>query len=550
MLQLKYIFPFIIIFLSNFLFSQKKINDFIYPLEKESEITGNYGEIRPNHFHAGIDFSTDPTLNLPIRSVSDGYVSRIKISSVGYGRVIYITHTNGLVSVYAHQKKYAPKINEFIKQKQIAQHKNEIEVYLNPIEIPVKKGEVIGFTGNSGRSTGPHLHFEIREEKSEIPINPLLIYNVKDETKPILTHIVIYNASDTTSITKIKTIQVKTINNKLSVSSNSIIINENIFAIAYSGYDLNHPNGSKNNIYEAKLLLDNELIYHHQLNYISFDNARYVNFFSEKENGVKFQKCFTPKCYNVPIYKTIKNDGKIKLNDTLFHKLSIEISDEKGNKSLLLLNIKTKQLKGYKTNTTNYTTFCNKDFNFKNENLEVNIKAGSLTRDIALKPYITKQGKATIGNKNEVLLQAFTIRIKITNPIRGKENKMVILNEENCLKSSYDNGWLEADTKSFGSFNYTYDTIAPIITLSNQNKKKELQNFKNSISFKVSDKLSGIKDYNIFINDIWSIAEYDAKTNTVNCYFDEKTPRGKIKIRIEVKDNVDNITTLETQAIR
>ena len=189
MLQLKYIFPFIIIFLSNFLFSQKNINDFIYPLEREMKITGNYGEIRPNHFHAGIDLSTDPTLNLPIRSVSDGYVSRIKISSVGYGRVIYITHTNGLVSVYAHQKKYAPKINEFIKQKQIAQHKNEIEVYLNPMEIPLKKGEVIGFTGNSGRSTGPHLHFEIREEKSEIPINPLLIYNVKDETKPILTHI-------------------------------------------------------------------------------------------------------------------------------------------------------------------------------------------------------------------------------------------------------------------------------------------------------------------------------------------------------------------------
>ena len=105
---------------------------------------------------------------------------------------------------------------------------------------------------------------------------------------------------------------------------------------------------------------------------------------------------------------------------------------------------------------------------------------------------------------------------------------MVILNEENCLQSSYDNGWLEADTKSFGVFNYIYDTIAPIITLINHNKKKELQNFKNSISFKVSDKLSGIKDYNIFINDIWSIAEYDAKTNTVNCYFDEKTPRGKI----------------------
>jgi len=550
MLQVKYIFHLFIISLSNFLFSQKTNNDFIYPLERASKITGYYGEIRPNHFHAGIDFSTDQTLNLPIRSISDGYVSRIKISSVGYGRVIYITHTNGLVSVYAHQKKYAPKIDAFIKQKQIVQQKNDIEVFLNPTEMRIKKSEVIGFTGNSGRSTGPHLHFEIREEKSEIPINPLLIYNVKDEIKPILTHIGIYSASNLTCITKIKTIEVKSTNNKLSVTSNSIIINENIFAIAYSGYDLNNPNGSKNTIYEVKILLDNELIYHHQLNYISFDNARYVNFFSEKENGVKFQKCFTPKCYDIPIYKTIINDGKIKLSDTLFHKLLIEVLDEKGNNSNLLLYIKTKQLKGYKTDKTIYTTFCNKDFNFKNEDLEVSIKASTLTRDIDLNPHITTQNKIIIGTKNEILLQAFTFQVKITNPIKGKENKMVIVNDNNCLQSSYENGWLKADTKSFGVFTYLYDTIAPIITLISNNKKKEMPSFKNSISFKVSDKLSGIKDYTIFINDIWSIAEYDAKTNTVDCYFDEKTPTGKLRIKIEVKDNVDNITTLETQAIR
>ena len=550
MLQLKLIFPFLLIFYSSIVFSQKPVDGYIYPLEKEPTITGNYGEIRPNHFHVGLDFSTDSDLNLPIRSVYDGYVSRIKISSVGYGKVIYITHPNGYVSVYAHQKNYASKIDTIVKQKQKEQRKNEIELYFNLNEIPVKKGEIIGYTGNSGRSTGPHLHFEIREEKSEIPINPLLIYKIKDEIKPILTHVGFYGASDTTALTLIKTILVKTVNNKLSVSSNSIILNENIFAIAYSGYDLNNLKGSKNNIYEAKIVFDNELIYHHQLNNISFDNARYVNFFSEKENGIKFQKCFTPKCYTIPIYKTIKNGGKIKLNDTLFHKLSIEIIDEKGNNSILLLYVKTKQLKGYKTNITSYTTLCNSDFNFKNEDFEINIKAGTLTKDIVLIPYYSKAGKVLIGNKNEVLLKACTLKIKILNPIKGKENKIIIQNEENYLLTNYENGWLKTDTKSFGVFNYLYDTVAPIITLSNLIKKKEIQKLKSSIIFKVSDNLSGIKDYNIFINDIWSIAEYDAKTNTVICYFDEKTPIGKLNIKVEVKDNVDNITILELKAIR
>jgi murein DD-endopeptidase MepM/ murein hydrolase activator NlpD len=103
---------------------------FIYPLDREVVVTGNYGEIRPNHFHAGLDFSTDPSINLPIKSVADGYVSRIKIGSGGYGRVLYITHTNGYVSVYAHQKKYAQKIDEYIKRNlQLEQKKNEIEVY-------------------------------------------------------------------------------------------------------------------------------------------------------------------------------------------------------------------------------------------------------------------------------------------------------------------------------------------------------------------------------------------------------------------------------------
>ena len=139
-------------FLSSFSiqnYAQSNYLGFGYPMDKEPIITGNYGEIRPNHFHVGLDFSTDPTINLPIKSVADGYVSRIKISSGGYGKVLYITHPNGYVSVYAHQKKYADKIDVYTKQKQRELKKNEIELFPTPNELIVKKGEVIGYTGNS-----------------------------------------------------------------------------------------------------------------------------------------------------------------------------------------------------------------------------------------------------------------------------------------------------------------------------------------------------------------------------------------------------------------
>jgi murein DD-endopeptidase MepM/ murein hydrolase activator NlpD len=530
-------FLFFVCFSSDF-YAQYNGLGFIYPLDREVVVTGNYGEIRPNHFHAGLDFSTDPILNLPIKSVADGYVSRIKIGSGGYGRVLYITHNNGYVSVYAHQKKYAQKIDEYIKKIQLEQKQNEIEVYPKANDLLVKKGEVIGYTGNSGSSTGPHLHFEIREEKSEIPINPLLVYDVKDDVKPELTHLAIYSMTDTNNIKRISSIPVKYIGDKLSLPKYTQVLTENTFAIGFAGFDRANGNTNKNNIYEAKVLLDDKIIYHHQLNNISFDNGRYVNVFSEKEGGVKFQKCFSPTCYDIAIYKSLVNGGKILLNDTLPHKISLQINDEKGNKNALTFFVKTRNLKGYTVNTIKHNVFCNQDVNIKKEDVEVLIKSGTLSKHASVSVYINKLGKAFVGNKDEDLLKAFTLSIKIPKAIPGKENKMVLINEAHCMVGTYENGWLKVESKSFGIFSYGYDTVAPTIVLPSSKKKTSI----NSVRFKVADNLSGIADYHIYVNGVWQIAEYDAKSATISCNFSEATPK---TLKIEVIDRVGNKAVLE-----
>lgn len=525
--------------------AQLKNINFIYPLDREPIVTGNYGEIRPNHFHAGLDFSTDPIINLPIKSVADGYVSRIKISSGGYGRVLYITHANGYVSVYAHQKRYADKIDNYIKKKQVEQKKNEIEVMLQPTELLVKQGEVIGYTGNTGSSTGPHLHFEIREEKSEVPINPLLVYHVKDDIKPTLSFIGIYNASDSLNVFLEKFEQVKILkgqNAPIIGKQNLMVLNNNVFTLAFSGYDQANGSANKNNIYEAMIKLDGKLIYHHQLNNISFDDAKYVNVFSEKVNGQKMQKCFSPSCNDVGIYKLITNAGKIVLPDTLKHTIDLQVLDESGNQNTISFTVRAKALNGFTKNTSSLNAFCNKETIIKKDNFEVTIPTGCITNACYVATYINKIGKMVIGNSKDILLKPFSFSIKVVNPIKGLEDKLVALNEGHYIVGKYENGWFKAQSKSFGVFDMVYDTIKPTITYPIGKTTKT--NTSNRIIFKIHDNQSGIADYHVYVNDVWKIAEYDAKSATVTCTFTEALKSTDV-VTLEVIDRVGNKTVLK-----
>lgn len=541
-------------FISLASFAQTNGQSFAFPLDRNPVVTGNYAELRPNHFHAGLDFSTDPVVNLPIKCVADGYVSRIKISGGGYGRVLYVTHPNGYVTVYAHQKKYADKINAYTRAKQLQQQKNEIELFPAPGELPVKTGEVIGYTGNTGSSTGPHLHFEIREEKSEVPLNPLLFYDVKDDVKPVVTHVAVYNTSDSNAVSLQQSIAFSPKLNGLNLPGNTLVLPQNTFALAFAGYDQMNGSANKNNIYEAKLELDGRLIYHHQLNQIAFDQARYVNVFSEKSGSVKFQKCFTPACYDVSIYKTLVNGGKIELKDTLKHVLELSVADEKGNRNNLVFYVKAKEVKGYAKEGTKVNAYCSKDFSMKQADFELFVPKGALAANTLLFRKTSAKalagGGIWLGESKEKLLKPFRFSMKVPNPLPGKEAQLVMLVNGDAVAAKYENGWLQAEPKAFGNFNYTYDTVAPVITYGyNKTKPANIKGYKN-LAFKVSDNLSGIGDYHLYINNTWQIAEYDAKSSTIFCYFDEGTPVGNIDIRLEVSDKVGNKANFEWKTMR
>ena len=244
------------------------------PLDIDLILSGTFGELRSNHFHAGIDLKTKGVEGLNIYSIADGYISRIKVSSFGYGKVIYITHYDGNTSVYAHLKEFSHKIDSIVKIEQYKNKKFEIDYYLKKDAIKVKQKEIIGKSGNSGSSAGAHLHFEIRDSKTQKPINPLYFdFKIKDEIKPDIKKIKIYNFKN---INKHQTFDIiKTEKNNYSI--NDTLLTDGDFGIGISTYDKSNYAYNKNGVYSIKLYVDEKLKFHFIADTLNFITTRFIN---------------------------------------------------------------------------------------------------------------------------------------------------------------------------------------------------------------------------------------------------------------------------------
>jgi hypothetical protein len=535
---LKNTFFIVLIFYHFCSFSQGK---YAWPIDFIN-ISGNYGEIRPNHFHAGIDFSTQKEENFPIFAVDDGYISRIKISPYGYGKALYITHPGGKVSVYGHQNKFNLKLSAYVKEQQYLKQSFEIELFPLPGQFPVKKGELIGYSGNTGGSTGPHLHFEIRDEKTEVPLNPLLYFKLLDTIKPVVSTIWFYDVSDPLNPKYTHSVRVKNKREGPRCVNDSIVLNYSIIGIAFSGDDIDKPDGNPNNIYDVKMRLDTDFIYHHQLDQIAFDDARYVNAFADWINKQKVQKCFTPKLYPAVMYKKLVNHGVIDLSDTLFHKINMKFTDESANSASLEFYVRaSKYKKGPLYAETKLYINCEKDYVYNSKSFSITLPAKTLFNDTELKIKNETTTSVFIESGKADFRSPGIISFHLPEKLKAIAGKMVLLCNGSISIPLPTEPVNTYNFKDFGDFQLKSDTIGPTIkTKVPLNKLKTLIKRAGQLSFVLEDNLSGIGSYNFFINDRWVLAEYDAKANTLTYYFDESTVSGDMDIRVEVKDRVGN----------
>ncbi len=532
---------------------------FSLPLEIPMELSGNFGELRPNHFHAGFDFKTNQREGLNVHASGDGYVSRIKISTAGYGKAIYITHPNGFTTVYGHLQKAIGPIQDKIIELQYLGKSYEIEAFFKPNELPVKKGQIIAISGNTGGSEGPHLHFEFRDNKTEKIINPLFFgFDLKDTKKPIVSSLLVYPI-DANSIANESKIPVSL---NLSLQKDGTYFSEKVLATGRIGFGINTSDWddvsyNANGTYKTQLISNGTPIFGYEYDQMVFDEARYVNAFIDynryKKTHQRVQKLFMKYTYNWSnIYQNVDN-GIYNVIPNFNGVQRIEVSDFFQNKTIIYIPIQYSNQPATVLNsmkTTKYFVKAKVDSNFEKDNFSVSFPAGTFYDDFYLN-FEVKNNILFLHDDTVPVHSNFTISVEEIISSEEEKKKM-FLASFNGKKWTYNATKLVGNTfscrsKSLGQFTLMKDTVAPKINISKSIEGKWITGQKG-LSFTISDDLSGIKTYNGYINDVWVLFEYESKLNKITHVFnDNLLLEGANKLKLIVTDNVGNSTIFETQ---
>lgn len=546
-----------------------KHTSFISPIDFPIFLSGNYGEIRTSHFHAGIDIKTQGAIGKKIYSTEDGYISRIKISSGGYGKTLYITHPNGYTTVYGHLNNFTTELDNFIKALQYENNDYEINYFPEKHEFQVKKGDVIAFSGNTGSSKGPHLHFEIRKTDSQIPVNPLLYnFDIKDNIAPRFYSVNLYPLAANSSINSQKNV----LSYKTTKKGNQFGLIDSVPIKLWGkigiGIEINDfLNGSRNKcgIYALDLIINNDTIYSHEINNISFNETGYIKShidYKQKINSKKsIQKTFIAPNNNLSIYKKRINNGIYDFNTDSIYSIKIVTKDAYNNTSILYFNTKGEQPKPDLTNISeknDNTVFMDWEVKntFSNDEISVNIPANALYDTLHFsfsKSPKTNKSVTPIYNihKETVPIQkklSLSINIdKVENQLRNKAFIAYIdsENEIEPIGGEIINNSIVSEANYFGKYTVMLDTVNPEIEPILKEKKILIEDI---IMFTIKDDLSGIKSYNAYIDNNWALFEYDLKNDLIFYTIDDKRLKKNIEHELElfVIDNTGNLSTYYT----
>ncbi len=563
---MKFRLPLLLCLLVNTAFGQSILPQdyFKNPMKIPIYLAGNFGELRNNHFHSGIDIKTKQRTGLSVMASADGYVSRIKVRPYGYGKVLYIQHPNGYTTVYGHLQEFAPEIRAYVREKMYAREKNEISLYPDKGALPVKQGEVIALSGESGGAAGPHLHFEIRDGLQR-PMNPLLFgLKVEDHRPPRIYGLYVYPQGTNAHVNKSARRQ----RLNLIKQKDGSYITPTIQAygkLGFGVYTRDYMDRTSNyfNVYRIKTCLNGEDRFEIIFNKFSFAKTRYINRYIDyayyETKDQRIQKLFLQPNNEIDAQLETTNKGYIDIADSLNYKYKIILEDYAGNRTLIRVpiiahKIDHKDIQAKEIDTTAYYAYANQANVFNLKYHDVYIPKGALYENTYLN-IVDHPHKVKVHRDIVPLQKYITIGFDASKYAKEDRAKLYVARTYPWGTSYYSNTYKDGTrittrTRTFGTFKLAMDNQPPTVTPVNFHNKDWVSNL-DYLKVKIEDAETDVASYRGTINGKFIVMLFNHKNNTISYDFrDNISDETENKLKIIVVDEVGNSTTFESTFYR
>jgi murein DD-endopeptidase MepM/ murein hydrolase activator NlpD len=525
---------------------------FRYPLAIAPKLNANFGEMRPNHFHMGLDLFTLRKENLPIYAAAEGYVSRVKIEAGGFGNAIYIAHPNGLSTLYAHMNEFMPDLEEYVRNQQYHTESWSADLNIHPSLFPVKKGDFIGYSGNTGGSQGPHVHFEIRETATDKCVNPLLFgFNIPDNVPPDVYKIALYNRDISSYEQTPIIVPVKKTSQGYVASPPRLNFDKIIIAVQSTDRMTGVPNN--NGIFMATLFKDQAAIAGFRINGVGYDQTRYLNahidYKTRLSGGAYLQHLFPLPGDKLDIYPYSAPGSFIHLEDTAKHQYRLEIKDSYGNTSNIRFSLQRNNSPVSNPSNSGILMMPGELNVFESPDLQVYLPERVLYDSIYFKNTVVAGGQPltfspvhTIHTCLTPLHDYITIRLRPdkTIPYQLRDRlliKKITRNVVNVRKADWEMGMYSAKFREFGTFQLIADNQPPVVSglVTGSDLSKAAK-----ITIYIRDNYDQVKDFRAELDGKW--LRFVQRGNTFTYKFDENCPRGEHELKISVVDEAGNKT--------
>lgn len=554
LLYLKSSFFLLLASLSLISFGQTQ-SDWVAPVDIPVQLSGTFGEFRNNHFHAGLDIRTQGRQGLTVKSVQSGWVRRVRISVSGYGKALYIDHPDGTTSVYAHLKKFAPKIEAYVKEKQYQKESFTIQLFPKINELSVEAGEIIGYSGNTGGSYGPHLHFEMRETKGQLPINAMrYLLDIEDSQRPQIQNFYLYTNTGPFSSRN----EFPLVKKNDSVYTTAGISASGKVNVGLRLFDRQDRSYNKNGIYSASVRLNGIEYFSYQMDRMSFTDAKYINVLIDYQELAKskrrIQRLVAHPEQKLSFLKNLTGTGELEIESGKSYQLLVEIKDYHQNTTTI-----EAYLTGTSEKSTPNTDFENildpsKDYLFDLEDKSVYFPKKSFFDPVDVK--IEFQGDTLYVGKNKYPLRnTYEVKYKVPqgDSLTLAQSFLAFVNDKGNTGffTNYEKeGFWQGKSKTLGSYFISRDSVAPTIKAVNFKSGQWLSNY-SFLRFKISDDYSGLQKFRGEINGRWIRLEHEPKNNSLIYDFsDLEFEEALHELTIEAEDQVGNKTVFKRDFYR